>query len=72
MLSFYKYPALIKEAIYTSNPIERMNKEIRKRLKPMNSLIPILFGAGEPRPKEYPHLLTNYWETTSYSLTQTS
>lgn len=26
------------DAIYTSNPIERMNKEIRKRLKPMNSL----------------------------------
>jgi putative transposase len=38
LLAFYKYPALIKEAIYTSNPIERMNKEIRKRLKPMNSL----------------------------------
>lgn len=38
MLTFYKYPALIKESIYTSNPIERMNKEIRKRLKPMNSL----------------------------------
>lgn len=38
LLSFYKYPVLIKEAIYTSNPIERMNKEIRKRLKPMNSL----------------------------------
>lgn len=38
LLTFYKYPALIKEAIYTSNAIERMNKEIRKRLKPMNSL----------------------------------
>jgi transposase-like protein len=38
LLAFHKYPALIKEAIYTSNPIERMNKEIRKRLKPMNSL----------------------------------
>ncbi|RXZ82901.1 IS256 family transposase [Paenibacillaceae bacterium] len=38
LLAFYKYPPLIKEAIYTSNPIERMNKEIRKRLKPMNSL----------------------------------
>ncbi|WP_123040486.1 IS256 family transposase [Cohnella candidum] len=38
LLTFYKYPPLIKEAIYTSNPIERMNKEIRKRLKPMNSL----------------------------------
>ncbi|MFM9282477.1 IS256 family transposase [Paenibacillus jiagnxiensis] len=38
LLTFYKYPALIKDAIYTSNPIERMNKEFRKRLKPMNSL----------------------------------
>lgn len=38
LLTFYKYPLLIKDAIYTSNPIERMNKEIRKRLKPMNSL----------------------------------
>ncbi|MBW7477893.1 transposase, partial [Paenibacillus oenotherae] len=38
LLTFYRYPAQIKAAIYTSNPIERMNKEIRKRLKPMNSL----------------------------------
>ncbi|MHA6534777.1 IS256 family transposase, partial [Paenibacillus sp. BAC0078] len=38
LLTFYKYPADIRKAIYTSNPIERMNKEIRKRLKPMNSL----------------------------------
>lgn len=38
LLTFYKYPEEIKKAIYTSNPIERMNKEFRKRLKPMNSL----------------------------------
>ena len=38
LLAFYKFPPQIKLAIYTSNPIERMNKEIRKRLKPMNSL----------------------------------
>lgn len=38
LLTFYKYPPLIRAAIYTNNPIERMNKEIRKRLKPMNSL----------------------------------
>lgn len=38
LLTFYKYPAAIKNSIYTSNPIERMNKEFRKRLKPMNSL----------------------------------
>jgi transposase-like protein len=38
LLTFYNYPGMIKAAIYTSNPIERMNKEIRKRLRPMNSL----------------------------------
>ena len=38
LLTFYHYPKKIRDAIYTSNPIERMNKEIRKRLKPMNSL----------------------------------
>lgn len=38
LLTFYKYPNMIKEAIHTSNAIERMNKEFRKRLKPMNSL----------------------------------
>lgn len=38
LLTFYKYPPLTWPAIYTSNPIERMNKELRKRLKPMNSL----------------------------------
>jgi putative transposase len=38
LLAFFKYPQAIREAIYTSNPIERMNKEFRKRLRPMNSL----------------------------------
>lgn len=38
LLTFYKYPTLTWPAIYTTNPIERMNKELRKRLKPMNSL----------------------------------
>lgn len=38
LLTFYTYPEPIRKAIYTSNPIERMNKEIRKRLRPMNSL----------------------------------
>ncbi|OAS26021.1 IS256 family transposase [Paenibacillus oryzisoli] len=38
LLTFYNYPSLIKGAIYTSNPIERTNKELRKRLRPMNSL----------------------------------
>ena len=38
LLRFLDYPKMIHYAIYTSNPIERSNKEIRKRLKPMNSL----------------------------------
>lgn len=38
LLTFHKYPTSIKEAIYTSNAIERMNKEFRKRIRPMNSL----------------------------------
>lgn len=38
LLRFYDYPQMIWYAIYTSNPIERTNKEIRKRLRPMNSL----------------------------------
>ena len=38
LLRFYDYPKMIWYAIYTSNPIERTNKEIRKRLRPMNSL----------------------------------
>jgi transposase-like protein len=38
LLAFYDYPAPIWSSIYTSNAIERMNKEFRKRLKPMNSL----------------------------------
>lgn len=38
LLAFYRYPKMIWKAIYTSNPIERTNKEFRKRLKPMNSL----------------------------------
>lgn len=38
LLTFFKYPTLIKAAIYTTNPIERTNKELRKRLNPMNSL----------------------------------
>jgi putative transposase len=38
LLTFYKYPDMIRDAIYTSNPIERTIKEFRKRLRPMNSL----------------------------------
>ena len=38
LLSFYKYPKEIRKYIYTTNLIERTNKEIRKRLKTMNSL----------------------------------
>jgi putative transposase len=38
LLTFYKYPPITWKHIYTSNLIERTNKEIRKRLRPMNSL----------------------------------
>jgi len=38
LLTFMKYPPVIRKVIYTTNWIERTNKEIRKRLKPMNSL----------------------------------
>lgn len=38
LLTFYKYPPMIRKSIYTSNLIERTNKEIRRRLRPMNSL----------------------------------
>jgi putative transposase len=38
LLKFMDYPSEIRYAIYTTNWIERTNKEIRKRLKPMNSL----------------------------------
>jgi transposase-like protein len=38
LFAFYKYPDSIQQSIYTTNWIERANKEIRKRLKTMNSL----------------------------------
>lgn len=38
LLTFMKYPTEIRKQIYTTNLIERTNKEVRKRLKPMNSL----------------------------------
>jgi len=38
LFAFYKYPDSIQKSIYTTNWIERANKEIRKRLKIMNSL----------------------------------
>lgn len=38
LLAFYKYPEMIRYALYTTNTIERTMKEIRKRIRPMNSL----------------------------------
>lgn len=35
---FYKYPEMIRYALYTTNAIERTIKEIRKRIRPMNSI----------------------------------
>lgn len=38
LLTFYRYPNAIHSVIYTTNWIERNNKEFRKRLRPMNSI----------------------------------
>lgn len=38
LLTFMNYPIAIRKQIYPTNLIERTNKEIRKRLRPMNSL----------------------------------
>lgn len=38
LLAFYKYPESIRKSIYTNNWIERTIKEIRKRIRPTNSL----------------------------------
>lgn len=38
LMTFLKYPKEIQKYIYTTNMIERTNKEVRKRLKTMNSL----------------------------------
>jgi putative transposase len=38
LLTFLKYPTSIRSVIYTTNWIERTNKDFRKRLRPMNSL----------------------------------
>lgn len=38
LLTFLNYPSSIRSVIYTTNWIERTIKDIRKRLRPMNSL----------------------------------
>lgn len=38
LLCFYKYPEMIRYALYTTNAIERTIKEVRKRIRPMNSI----------------------------------
>lgn len=38
LLTFLGYPKEVQQYIYTTNLIERTNKEVRKRLKTMNSL----------------------------------
>jgi putative transposase len=38
LLTFMSYPISIRSMTYTTNTIEQTIKEIRKRLKPMNSL----------------------------------
>lgn len=38
LFKYYDYPAAIRESIYTTNWIERMNKELRRRVKTKDSL----------------------------------
>lgn len=38
LLTFLSYPEEVRQYLYTTNLIERTNKEVRKRLKTMNSL----------------------------------
>jgi putative transposase len=38
LLTFYDYPRVIQSQIYTTNTIERTIKEVKKRIKTMNSL----------------------------------
>jgi len=38
LLTFYKYPTSIRKSIYTTNWIERANKELKRRLKTKDSL----------------------------------
>src|SRR5699024_5381854 len=38
LIRFYDYPTVIQRQIYTTNTIERAIKDVKKRLKPMNSL----------------------------------
>lgn len=38
LLTFFKYPKDVQQYLYTTNLIERLNREVRKRLKTMDSL----------------------------------
>jgi putative transposase len=38
LLTFFKYPKDVQPYLYTTNLIERLNREVRKRLKTMDSL----------------------------------
>jgi putative transposase len=38
LLTFFKYPKDVQQYFYTTNLIERLNREVRKRLKTMDSL----------------------------------
>ncbi|WP_175987162.1 IS256 family transposase [Bacillus sp. Marseille-Q1617] len=38
LLTFFKYPKDVQKYLYTTNLIERLNREVRKRLKTMDSL----------------------------------
>ncbi|MDK2918116.1 MAG: putative transposase [Candidatus Petromonas sp.] len=38
LLTFYKYPTSIRKCIYTTNWIERANKELKRRFKTKDSM----------------------------------
>ena len=42
LLTYYKYPEPIRKVIRSTNMIERLNKEIRRRIKIIDSLIKII------------------------------
>ena len=42
LLTFLKYPKAIQRVIYTTNLIERTIKEVRKRVKVIGALPPLI------------------------------
>ncbi len=66
LLTFMKYPTSIRSVIYTTNAIERTIKDIRKRLKTMNSLTSI--EAAEKITFLTVQDLNEKWSTRKYGI----